>query len=47
MELNTFMEDVIRMNPGQPEFHQAVSEFAINLIPFINGEFNEYPHEKL
>lgn len=36
MELNTFMEDVIRMNPGQPEFHQAVSEFAINLIPFIN-----------
>lgn len=36
MELDTFMEEVISKNPGQGEFHQAVKEIAINLIPFIN-----------
>lgn len=36
MKLDTFMEEVITKNPGQPEFHQAVKEIALNLIPFIN-----------
>lgn len=36
MNLETFMEDIVDKNPGQPEFHQAVREIAVNLIPFIN-----------
>ena len=36
MELDTFMDEVVRKNPGETEFHQAVKEIAVNLIPFIN-----------
>ncbi|MGB3729067.1 MAG: Glu/Leu/Phe/Val dehydrogenase dimerization domain-containing protein, partial [Thermodesulfobacteriota bacterium] len=36
MELDAFMEEVITRNPGETEFHQAVKEIAVNLIPFIN-----------
>lgn len=36
MELDTFMDEVIRKNPGEPEFHQAVKEIAVKIIPFIN-----------
>jgi len=32
-----FMADVKRRNLGESEFHQAVSEFAETLIPFVNG----------
>lgn len=43
MELDTFMDEVIKKNPGETEFHQAVREFAFNLIPFINNnpQYNE------
>lgn len=37
MELTDFMEGLIRRNPGQPEFHQAVQEVAEKVIPFINA----------
>ncbi|MBB6458987.1 glutamate dehydrogenase (NADP+) [Flammeovirga kamogawensis] len=30
------MQGLVRRNPGQPEFHQAVEEVAEKLIPFIN-----------
>jgi glutamate dehydrogenase (NADP+) len=30
-----FMAGLIRRNPDQPEFHQAVAEVARNIIPFI------------
>ncbi len=30
-----FMEQVIRRNPGEPEFHQAVQEVVESLMPFI------------
>ena len=30
-----FMTGLIRRNPGQPEFHQAVRHAAENLVPFI------------
>ncbi len=30
-----FMRGLIRRNPGQPEFHQAVRHVAENLAPFI------------
>lgn len=36
LELNSFMQGLIRRNPGQPEFYQAVEEVAEKLIPFIN-----------
>ncbi len=36
MELSRFMEEVIRRNPAEPEFHQAVREVAEKVIPFIN-----------
>jgi glutamate dehydrogenase (NADP+) len=36
MELNTFMADLERRNPAQPEFMQAVREVAEKVIPFIN-----------
>ncbi|PLX51258.1 MAG: NADP-specific glutamate dehydrogenase [Desulfobulbaceae bacterium] len=30
-----FMEDVIRKNPGELEFHQAVQEVAESILPFL------------
>ena len=36
MNLDSFMDEVVAKNPGQKEFHQAVKEIAINIIPFIN-----------
>ncbi|WP_281613828.1 NADP-specific glutamate dehydrogenase [Flammeovirga sp. SubArs3] len=36
LELQSFMQGLVRRNPGQPEFHQAVEEVAEKLIPFIN-----------
>lgn len=32
-----FMNDLIRRNPNEPEFHQAVREFAEVVIPFIES----------
>lgn len=37
MHLDSFMAGLIRRNPGQPEFHQAVCEVAETLIPYINA----------
>lgn len=37
MELDHFMQGLVRRNPGQPEFHQAVHEVAEKVIPFINA----------
>jgi glutamate dehydrogenase (NADP+) len=34
-EVKKFMEEVKRLNPGQPEFIQAVQEVAESLMPFI------------
>jgi glutamate dehydrogenase (NADP+) len=31
----TFMDEVIRKNPGQPEFHQAVHELAQSVMPVV------------
>ena len=33
--LDNFMSGFVRRNPGQPEFHQAVYEVAVDIIPFI------------
>ncbi|MGB0266791.1 MAG: NADP-specific glutamate dehydrogenase [Pseudomonadales bacterium] len=34
-DLEQFMEGVRRRNPGEPEFHQAVHEVAMDIIPYI------------
>jgi glutamate dehydrogenase (NADP+) len=34
-EIRLFMRGLIRRNPGEPEFHQAVQEVAESLMPFI------------
>jgi glutamate dehydrogenase (NADP+) len=34
--LNAFMEGVVAKNPGEREFHQAVHEVAISLMPYID-----------
>ncbi len=41
-DLDTFMEGVIARNPGEPEFHQAVHEVAMDIIPYIADK----PHYK-
>lgn len=46
MELKTFMDGVKAKNPNEPEFHQAVEEVAMTLIPFIN-EHPEYEKAKI
>jgi glutamate dehydrogenase (NADP+) len=34
-DLPTFMEGLVARNPGEPEFHQAVHEVAMDIIPYI------------
>ncbi len=41
-----FMANIIAKNPGELEFHQAVSEVAESLIPFIE-ENPKYKHAKI
>ncbi|MEH6571444.1 MAG: NADP-specific glutamate dehydrogenase, partial [Halioglobus sp.] len=35
VKLDKFMEGVILRNPGEPEFHQAVNEVAVDIIPYM------------
>ena len=37
-DLDTFMAGLIRRNPGETEFHQAVKEVAGSIIPFIKDK---------
>ncbi len=41
MDLDAFMDRVVRRNPNEPEFHQAVHEVAETLVPFLD-EHPEY-----
>ncbi|MFQ5350170.1 MAG: NADP-specific glutamate dehydrogenase, partial [Thermoanaerobaculia bacterium] len=45
-ELDTFMKGLIRRNPGEPEFHQAVREVAESVLPFI-FEHHEYREARI
>ncbi|MCF8247809.1 MAG: NADP-specific glutamate dehydrogenase [Saprospiraceae bacterium] len=36
MDIDTFMQSVRDRNPHEPEFHQAVQEWAGSVIPFVN-----------
>ena len=35
VKLDRFMEGLVARNPGEPEFHQAVHEVAMDIIPYI------------
>ena len=35
MNYEDFMTGLVRRNPGETEFHQAVGEVAMSIIPFI------------
>jgi len=37
-ELDRFMHGLIRRNPGEEEFHQAVHEVAATIIPFVHDK---------
>ncbi len=37
-ELERFMNGLIRRNPGEEEFHQAVHEVAATIIPFVHDK---------
>jgi len=41
LDLNEFMQELKRKNPGETEFHQAVQEVAEDIVPFVN-EHPEY-----
>ncbi|MEC7641840.1 MAG: NADP-specific glutamate dehydrogenase [Nitrospinota bacterium] len=41
LKFDDFMKGLIRRNPGETEFHQAVSEVAQSVIPYIN-EHRQY-----
>ncbi len=34
-DLAAFMAGVVKRNPGEPEFHQAVQEVAMDIVPYI------------
>ena len=46
LQLDTFMADVRRRNPNQPEFLQAVKEVAEKVIPYIR-EHPEYEQARI
>ena len=37
-DLDVFMQGLIRRNPGETEFHQAVQEVAGSIIPVHSGQ---------
>jgi glutamate dehydrogenase (NADP+) len=45
-EIESFMAQVIKRNPGESEFHQAVREVAHSVIPFT-FEHPAYRKEKI
>jgi len=46
MDLDGFMADVVRRNPGEAEFHQAVREFAESVLPVVEADAR-YPRARV
>ncbi len=44
--LERFLSGLRRRNPGETEFHQAVEEVAVNIIPFL-AEQPQYAHKQI
>lgn len=45
-EVGRFMEEIVRRNPGEPEFHQAVREVAESVMPLVLADAR-YRNEKI
>ncbi len=45
-EIDAFMQFIVKKNPGEVEYHQAVQEVAENVIPFIS-DHPEYKKTKI
>lgn len=43
-QLTAFMDNIRRKNPNEPEFHQAVQEWAETIVPFVehNPKYKSY-----
>jgi glutamate dehydrogenase (NADP+) len=37
-EVERFMQEIVRRNPGEPEFHQAVREVSESVMPIVLGD---------
>ena len=46
LDLNDFMHGLVKRNPNEPDFHQAVQDVAESVIPFIN-KHPEYIKERI
>jgi len=46
-EVENFMRGLIRRNPGEPEFHQAVEEVVTSLMPFVMENSRYYDNNIL
>ena len=46
LDKDEFMKGVVKRNPGETEFHQAVEEVAASVIPYIN-ENPEYIEKRI
>ena len=42
-----FMAGLVRRNPGQPEFHQAVKEFVSTVMPYVQANPKYQQHQIL
>jgi len=47
LDHNEFMQGLIKRNPGEVEFHQAVDEVAASVIPYINENPKYINHQIL
>ncbi len=45
--VDEIMESVLKRNPGEPEFHQAVREILDSIAPVIAKHERDYREEKL
>jgi glutamate dehydrogenase (NADP+) len=45
-ELERFYDGLVRRNPGEPEFHQAVLEVANDIVPYIHDR-QQYRNEQI
>ena len=47
LTIDNFMAGLVRRNPAEPEFHQAVREVAESVIPFIRNHHPEFERLKI
>ena len=46
-DVDCFMAGLVKRNPGQPEFHQAVKEFVSTVMPYVRDNPKYQQHQIL